>query len=160
MSAKSLAAALLGVVTIVAVGCGGAEKAPAKSPDSAPGAYSGPAEGGESQSESPGGFAEPPGTTLNPPPGGGGAEPPERMITTVAEAETAFQRDIDAVSSALSAGKDCDRACKAFGSMGRSSERICELNGPDDPEGRCKKAKERVDMMRAKLRRVCGGCAE
>jgi hypothetical protein len=69
--------------------------------------------------------------------------------------------ELDAAASALSsAGRDCERACKAFASMQRSSDRICELNGPDDPDSRCRRARDRVDAAREKLRRTCGGCAD
>jgi len=168
MKGRRLLAVGLAIGAAQAGGCGGqgASAPPAQAPSNADQSpYSGPAKsetGGEEQGEKDSTFANPPpGGGTTPPPGGGGSMPaPERAVGTVFEAQAAFERDSDSVASALSTGKDCDRACKAFGSMGRSSQRICDLNGPGDPDERCKKARERVDTARAKIRRSCGNCAE
>jgi hypothetical protein len=78
-------------------------------------------------------------------------EPP----MTLEEALTTFDR---AATELASGGRDCKEACKALGSMERSRDRICELNGPDDPGERCTKANERVESSREALRRRCGSC--
>jgi hypothetical protein len=66
---------------------------------------------------------------------------------------------LDQAGTALSnAGSDCAKACKALASMERSKERICELNGPDDPGDRCEKAKDRVEAARDLLGRRCRNC--
>lgn len=74
---------------------------------------------------------------------------------TLEEAMASFDR---AATELASPARECKQACKALGSMERSRDRICELNGPDDPGERCEKAKERVESSRESLRRRCGSC--
>jgi hypothetical protein len=78
-------------------------------------------------------------------------EPP----MTLSEALEGFEQASTELSSA---GLRCESACKAFASMQRASERICALNGADDPGSRCRKAKQRLDEARETLRRRCGSC--
>jgi hypothetical protein len=78
-------------------------------------------------------------------------EPP----LTLEEASDAFD---SAATELSSVGNDCVRGCKALASMQRSSERICELNGPSDPGSRCQKARDRLQAAREVLTKRCGSC--
>ena len=91
-------------------------------------------------STSTGGFAEPSADALGP------------TLRTVEEAETALS---NAATELDSAGDDCTTACKALASMRRSSQRSCELNGPDDPDQRCKQAEERVEAAEKRVQDRC-----
>ncbi|MFO0568681.1 MAG: hypothetical protein U0263_23670 [Polyangiaceae bacterium] len=81
------------------------------------------------------------------------AEPPARSIS---DAEALFDSDSAELASALSTQKDCTLAKKALESMKRSADRICDLNGGDDPAGRCARAKQRLETAREQVRRSCG----
>lgn len=160
-ASRAASAALLGVALVTAAGCaksGGS--APATTPTQGPGVMPGPGgrdadeesqaapdeapeAGGEGKPE----FAKPPEQEKEAPTAG----PAERLSLALGELDRAATE----LGTSL---RDCDRACKALGSMERASERICSLNGPDDPEARCKKARERVEAARDKVHRACGGC--
>jgi hypothetical protein len=157
---RALGAAALVAGSFQAAGCGASKEAsPARAPGGgAPADTSGPTNSDQEQLEEQKKFER--GEDYAQPPPTAGGEQAERTITTLAEARAAFERYTEDVGSALSAGKQCEQACKAFGSMDRSSQRICDLNGPGDPDDRCKIAKERVSDARARLQRACGGCAE
>ena len=49
----------------------------------------------------------------------------------------------------LSAGGACNKACRAFASLQRSAERLCELAGDDDD--RCGRAKGSVNKAERRL---------
>jgi hypothetical protein len=100
-------------------------------------------------------------------PGYGGQGPSEATPVTpigpfaeapplnLSDALAAFEQ----ASTELSSGDPaCNGACKAFASMQRAAERICELNGPADPGARCFKAKQRLDQARETVQRRCGSC--
>jgi hypothetical protein len=85
------------------------------------------------------------------------AQPPaEPTLGSAADAQVALDRGEQELASALSSGGDCRTACKAMGSMQRARDRICELNGADDPGRRCATARQRVDEAADRLRR--GAC--
>ena len=148
------------LAALLLVACGGGASAPPASPgkgvDQHPESSEEPGapreEGDELQ------FQQQPGYGQQPAPGGGATpagpfaeEPP----LTLEEATSA----LNAAATELSnAGSDCERACKALGSMQRSSGRICELNGPSDPGSRCQKARDRLEAARETLRKRCGSC--
>ncbi len=77
-------------------------------------------------------------------------------LVSLEEAQATFERDSRDLARALSSTKDCDVARKALESMRRSAARICELNGPGDPGGRCSRAKGQVDTASENVRRGCG----
>ena len=83
----------------------------------------------------------------------GYAQPPPAALD---EAESLLERDFKDVARALGSAKDCETAKKALDSMKRSASRICDLNGPDDPGGRCARARDRVDAASDNVRRGCG----
>lgn len=83
----------------------------------------------------------------------GYAQPPPAALD---DAESLLERDFKDVARALGSGKDCETAKKALESMKRSASRICDLNGPDDPGGRCARARDRVDAASDNVRRGCG----
>jgi hypothetical protein len=60
------------------------------------------------------------------------------------------------LATALSSARDCETAKKALESMRRARERICDIQGPDDPGGRCTRASDQYDAAREMVRRACG----
>ena len=94
-------------------------------------------EGKKSEQSAPGGFAQP-------------------AIASLDEAEARLGEHASRLSGALSTAKDCEVARKALESMKRSRDRICDLNGPEDPGARCAKARARVDAASEDLKRGCG----
>jgi hypothetical protein len=106
----------------------------------------------ESEPGTPGGGASQPGYGQSATPAGPFAQEPP---LTLEEAQSA----LDSAATELStAGQSCAQACKALASMKRSSDRICELNGPSDPGARCQKARDRVETARETMRKRCGSC--
>lgn len=81
------------------------------------------------------------------------ATPP---LDTLDDAEKALERESSSLANALASARDCNIARRALGSMERASERICDLNGPDDPGRRCEQARDRLEAAREKVRRACG----
>lgn len=151
------------VCALLLASCGGGAPPPASAPGGArePGptvTTDGESEHRKQQQQQPGygqqpGYAEPGAAPAQPlGPGGPFAEAPPQTLDEALSA-------LDQAASELSgAATDCQRACKALGSMLRSTERICELNGPDDPDERCQKARDRVDAARELLRRRACAC--
>ncbi len=145
------------LVLVAAAGCGGAAKSTApgaREPErtETPGARE------KQQEQQPGeaGYGAP--QYAQPPPAdtarpalddGAKAEP------TLADAELALDR---AATELSAANRDCALACKALASMRRSADRICELAGPGDPDGRCRQARERVRDAQTRVRGGCSDC--
>lgn len=90
------------------------------------------------------------------------AEKPERGAAEVDEAQkpgasagAGSARPSTAPVPKAAEGPDCETACKAFGSMLRSRDRICELTAEDDEH--CVSATTRVDGARERVRQA--GCS-
>lgn len=150
---------------LLLAGCGGG-MAKTSSPPSAPGYRNrAPAQTEkqerldkkEPQPGGEGGYAAP--AFAQPPPP---ADQPRRTVDQGADAETPLadaEQSLDRAASQLNAAhEDCALACKALESMRRSAERICELNGPEDPDQRCRKARERVTEAQVRVQNGCGDC--
>jgi hypothetical protein len=83
-----------------------------------------------------------------------------RRLTTLSEAETAFEEDelrladlLGGKAVALDTGS-CSRVCDALASLRRSADAICELAGDDDE--RCGQARQKLE---GNEQRVAGrGC--
>lgn len=143
MTERARCAALL-LAAGVSTACGAA---PAPPPALAPETPSQP--GGAEYQQAPGGMPDSSEKKS--------AEAPEAELSTVADAERAFQLGASELGeSALSSAPDCELMRKALESMERSRGRICDLNGPADPGKRCSRASEQLDEARAKFRRACG----
>lgn len=147
MSRTRLARA--GVLGALLTACGAAPARAPASPEekqlTAPGAY--PAPDSKALPEGEKGVAQP------------GLDQPESAspaLAQVDEVEAAFERSATELKTALATERDCEVARKALASMERSADRICELNGPDDPGKRCAYARERVQTARDKVSRSCG----
>ena len=91
-----------------------------------------------------------------------GTEKPERGAAEVDEAQkpgasagAGSARPSTAPVPKAAEGPDCETACKAFGSMLRSRDRICELTAEDDEH--CVSATTRVDGARERVRQA--GCS-
>jgi hypothetical protein len=63
-------------------------------------------------------------------------------------------------AQALSAGHSCEEGCKAYESMQRAANRICELAPGGGPLDRCAAARLRVSSADQELRRRCGSCSK
>ena len=61
-----------------------------------------------------------------------------------------IQRDYDALGT-----NDCTVACKAFTSMRRATDRLCEI----DPGSACAEAKNKLEDARRRVRASCPMCA-
>jgi hypothetical protein len=77
------------------------------------------------------------------------AEPPE-----LASALLEFESNWDA----LSTSRACDDACRAFESMRRSAQKICDLVLDGDPKARCPTAKARLEQASRDLSARCSTC--
>jgi hypothetical protein len=77
------------------------------------------------------------------------AEPPE-----LASALLEFESNWDA----LSTSRACDDACRAFESMRRSAQKICDLVLDGDPKSRCPTAKARLEQASRDLSARCSTC--
>lgn len=135
---------------VLAALCVGGCAAPAKqleAPASAP-------QGGELAPESPDIESQ----KKQEPEGGPAAQPgfAQPALVTLDEAEATFDRDSRELARALSSTRDCEVAKKALDSMRRSAARICDLNGPGDPGGRCARAKGQLETATENVRRGCG----
>lgn len=134
---------------LLVAGCGAGGRAPAQGPsdESAPPAGG---EGGEkpvtTTTESK--FAEPPSSTQE--------QDEDRERLDLAGALALFDRSASELSDS---GLDCDKACKALGSMERSMGRICDLVGSDDPERRCETAREKARAARERVEKHCPRCS-
>ncbi len=138
-------------------GCGGSAR-PGAAPSSAPapeasepGDSDGTGEGVREYQQQPGyapggGFAQPPGQSGSPPTGAGPS-----LRTALDSFEAAATR-------LSQAGADCRLACKALGSMRRSTQRICQLSDSEDSE-HCQRAKRRLKDAEKRVESTCS-CSE
>ncbi|MCC6217450.1 MAG: hypothetical protein IT376_21515 [Polyangiaceae bacterium] len=89
----------------------------------------------------------------------GGLEPDQADAADgLATALGAFRRAEAALAAQLAEapGRDrCELACRALGSLERSADRICQLDGGGP---RCRAARDRVADARARVRAACGAC--
>jgi len=93
-------------------------------------------------------FAEPPPPAAAPRPGRKRAE--ERPADAApAEPEPEAPASVAEAQAESSEGSVCELACRAFGSMQRSAERICAIAGEDDD--RCRRARSRVADASARI---------
>jgi len=78
---------------------------------------------------------------------------PDRQGETVevSGARADFDRAEESVAAAQG---DCASACRALASMERAAEHLCAL----DSGAECRRAHERVDQARERIRATCGGC--
>jgi len=77
------------------------------------------------------------------------AEPPELKAALL---------EFDAQVEKLSLAKGCEDACRAFASMRRSAQRICDLVVSSDPRQRCRTARDRLDQAARDLASRCAEC--
>lgn len=155
---------MVAVALLFASGCGGGSALPAKQPattsnEEQPGAgFGGPP---KQKTDEPGGsYAGPPMDGDHPEkkqePGREAEPAVERGIESLAQAVDAFEQSYSQKESALATRRDCDLARKALQSMERAARKICELNGPGDPGGRCRTANARLADAREHVNNVCG----
>ncbi len=63
--------------------------------------------------------------------------------------------ELDRAEEKLSAAQsDCAAACRALASMERAADHLCSL----DSGAECRRAHDRVDAARERIRATCGGC--
>jgi hypothetical protein len=142
-------------LALALTGCGGAGAMPAKSPEpSPPPSPSDGAEKEDSAAPSPGSYAQPPAVSAGADVDDGVSS--QRMLETLDSASRAFEQSYSKYESALASRRDCVTAKKALESMERSQRRICELNGSDDPGGRCRTARARLEDARERVKNICG----
>ena len=111
-----------------------------------------PSGGGTQPAPTQPGYAQPP-----PDPG---AHPERILEESSLTLEGALQL-LDQRGLELSAtGVDCSTACRALASMRRARDRICELSGGEDRDGRCATATTRHQQARERVRQRCEGCAD
>lgn len=77
------------------------------------------------------------------------AEPPELRAAI---------QEFDAQWEQLSTSRACEDACRAFESMRRSAQRICDLVVASDPRQRCRTARDRLDQASRDLASRCTDC--
>lgn len=122
---------------------------------------------GQYKPEAQGGFATPPGTSIQqpttPPPTATEASPPPPpnpdSATAHKESEArAFGAADAAGQQATSASSSpCETACRALASMNRAAMHICALAG--DESDSCTNARERVRNATERVRQSCSECA-
>jgi hypothetical protein len=74
------------------------------------------------------------------------AEPPQ-LHAAIVEFDTAFEQ--------LSTSHACEDACRAFASMRRAADRICDLVISNDPRERCRNARSRLEGAAKDLAPKC-----
>ncbi|HEY5961969.1 MAG TPA: hypothetical protein VIV60_35670, partial [Polyangiaceae bacterium] len=74
------------------------------------------------------------------------AEPPQ-LREAIVEFDNAFEQ--------LSTSRACEDACRAFASMQRAAQRICNLVISNDPRERCRNARSRLDDAAKDLTPKC-----
>lgn len=164
VGASLLGASLLALFSVLGAACGGASshgsldakvaEAPASTPDEA-----------ERQLEQ--AEAELDRVVARGPTGQPGQLPtlpaPERPVQTQAGQPTE-PRPAPAEPAAPAAGADrkkdepsgCELACRALGSMTRSTDRLCALTSAQD--ARCQAARERTRAASERVQKSCGAC--
>lgn len=66
--------------------------------------------------------------------------------------------DFEAQWERLGTIRACDEACRAFESMKRAAQRICDLVIANDPRARCLSARARLDQASRDLAARCADC--
>jgi hypothetical protein len=77
------------------------------------------------------------------------AEPPELRAAVL---------EFDAQWEKLSTSRACEDACRAYESMRRAAQRICDLVVSSDPGQRCRTARSRLDQASRDLASRCADC--
>ena len=94
--------------------------------------------------------------------GAGGASAPEispQNVTNDGDGRgarmNAARGELDRAESQVGAAlSDCATACRALESMERAAEHLCALDSGTD----CRRARERLEAARERVRASCGGC--
>jgi len=141
----------LGATTAALAGCGGASKQSMPPPE-APGATAPSSDDDREYQQNV--TREPEKKEDGALAGEGAGERP--ALAGLDDALDALSASETQLATALSSTRDCATAKKALESMRRARERICDLQGPDDPGGRCTRASDQYDAAREKVRRACG----
>ncbi|MBX3181412.1 MAG: hypothetical protein KIT72_13955 [Polyangiaceae bacterium] len=85
--------------------------------------------------------------------------PPRRQVdpVTLLEWEEWLDDELTALSESESrqGPLDCTNACRALEGLTRAKQRICELSGERDLEGRCARATLRVKRAEERVRAAC-----
>jgi hypothetical protein len=89
-------------------------------------------------------------------PANGSAEPSPTLVES--DELRRLLREFDTQAEQLANSHGCEDACRAYDSMRRSAQRICDLVLSDDPRARCRVAKSRVTDASRDLASRCGDC--
>lgn len=84
------------------------------------------------------------------------ADTDDEAPAPVAPARARATQSPEAPAKAERGKPTCEVACRAWASMSRASDRICELDGPDG--GRCSDAKLRVSRAKSRLDNAACTC--
>ncbi len=150
---------LLRVLCLIwaAAGCGGSSR-PGSAPSSAPATEASEPGGADSDDKGAREYQQQPGYA----PGGGFAQPPAQPGGSAMDVAPSLQSALDSFEAAATrlnqAGADCRLACKALGSMRRSTQRICQLSDSEDSE-HCQRAKRRLQDAEKRVESSCT-CSE
>jgi hypothetical protein len=68
-------------------------------------------------------------------------------------------QDLLNAAQTLSTSHSCEEGCKAYESMQRAANRICDLDTPRGPD-RCAAARTKVSSADQEIRRRCGSCSK
>lgn len=71
----------------------------------------------------------------------------------LSEWQSFFESQLSSLSA--SKGLECISACDALGGLERARDKICEIVGETDEEGRCERAKQRADSARNRVNAQC-----
>ncbi len=123
---------------------------------------------GQYKPEAQGGFATPPGTSVQqpttPPPRAteASAPPPppnpdSAMTHKESEARAFGGGDVPGQAATGASSSPCETACRALASMNRAAMHICALAGDDSDS--CTNARERVRNATERVRQSCSECA-
>jgi hypothetical protein len=66
--------------------------------------------------------------------------------------------DLQSAVDQLSTGHSCNEGCKAYESMQRAANRICDIVSTRDPSRRCAAARSRVSSAEQDVKNRCGHC--
>jgi hypothetical protein len=104
---------------------------------------------GEGKKEKPRGSATSGGPGYAQPPPAAAPRPARRRAEEERPADSAAAEAPASAAESEPAENACDLACRAFGSMQRSADRICAIAGEGD--ARCRRARERVADASARI---------